>query len=62
MHNTWPLTSTATWCPCGPDALVNTSVFCTDLRLQYGWKIITATLVSGIVKKRGRHETTRNVF
>ena len=26
------------WCLCGPDALVNTSVFCADLRLEFGGK------------------------
>ena len=40
MHYTWSLTSAKTWCPCGPDALVNMSVFCTDLRLEFVWEVI----------------------
>ena len=44
VHFTWPLTSAKAWCPCSPDALLNISVFCTDLRLEVG------RLVRGIVK------------
>ena len=28
------------WCPCSPDAEVNLSAFCTDLRLEFGSKTI----------------------
>ena len=38
VHYTWPLTSAKTWCPCSLDTLVNTSVFCADLRLELGGK------------------------
>ena len=40
MHYTWLLTSAKAWCPCGPDALVNMSVFCINLRLEFGWEVI----------------------
>ena len=39
-HYTWLLTSAKIWCPCGRDALVNTSVFCADLRLVLGGKTV----------------------
>ena len=32
-----------TWCPCGPDVLVNISVFYADLRLDFGGKAITVS-------------------
>ena len=37
--------SAKAWCPCGPDALVNMSVFCADLRLEFGEKTITGLSV-----------------
>ena len=37
MHYSWPLTSAKTWCLCGPDAQVSTSVFCTEPRLGFCW-------------------------
>ena len=39
LHNTlWPLTSSKKWCLCGTDVFVNTSVFCTALRLEFSGK------------------------
>ena len=35
MHYIWPLTSTKTWYMCSLDALVNMSVFCAELRLEF---------------------------
>ena len=44
---------------CGPEALVNTFVLCSDQRLEFGGKTIAARLVHGIVKKM-RHKTTED--
>ena len=41
------LTSTKTWYLCGPDAVVNTSVFCAD----FGGKTMAARFVRGVVKQ-----------
>ena len=40
MHCTWLLASAKTWCPKGPDVFVYTTVFCADLRLDFGGKTI----------------------
>ena len=37
---------TKTWCLCGQNALVNTSVFCMDLRLEFGGKTIASLFVA----------------
>ena len=44
-----------TWCPCGTDALVNVSVFCASLSLEFGGKTM-----AGILNAMG-HKTTRPV-
>ena len=40
MHCAWPLTSAEASCLSGPDALVYTSVFYTEPRLEFCWEII----------------------
>ena len=40
MHYTWPLASAKTWGLCGLLALVNTSLFCAELRLEFRWEIV----------------------
>ena len=46
MHYTWPLTLGKTWCPSAPDALVNTSVYSADRRLEFGGKAIEGLSVA----------------
>ena len=47
VHNMYIrlLTAAKTWYHCGLDALVNTSVICTDLKLEFGGKTIAALSV-----------------
>ena len=49
---TWPLPSAKTWCPCSPDALVNKSVFCTALRLDFGRKTATGLSTASYSQKQ----------
>ena len=56
MYYTWPLTSAKTWCPSGLDALINTSVFCADLRLEVGRKTLEGLSVASEVQWDMNHQ------
>ena len=43
---TWPLTSAKTGCLCGLDTLVNTSVLCAELRLEFCWETVAGLSVA----------------